>query len=142
MIKRAACMLAALVCLAHGALAQTLTPAPLTPAGTDLGRVAAKTLTDGLSITVDIGEDVPTATHLIVRFQNNQPLMRGADGLWATWNGDPQRLDEAGAVAADRKLVFQIFPRLPDAFFYPVSFTVAYETAGGVKSGTLTVDGP
>jgi hypothetical protein len=121
---------------------QTAAAASLSPADTNLGRVKAPVLKDGLTISVDLNGDVPSATHVLVRFQNNQPLMLGRDGLWALWNGDPTRLDEAGAVVADKKIVFRIFDKLPDAFFYPVSFTVMYRAGDVLKSGTITLDEP
>ena len=108
----------------------------------NLGRVVAEKLESGLEIVIDVGDDNPTATHIIARFQNNQPLMRGADGLWAPWNGDPQALEDAGASLADRRLTFYVFDQLPADMFYPVSFTVAYRTPAGLKSGTLTLDAP
>lgn len=137
MNRKWASALAAIVCLAHPVWA-----APLTVDDANLGRVKAATLQDGLNISVDLGDDIPVSTHVIARFQNNQPLMLGGDGLWAPWNGDLAHLDEAAAKTADKKLTFHIFDKLPDGLFYPVSFTVVYRTDAAVKSGTLTVDGP
>jgi len=137
MIKVLGAALAAALCFAGPASAATLSAE-----GTDLGRAKAAALQDGLNITVDLGGDVPTATHIIARFQNNQPLMQGTDGLWAPWNGDLSKLDDVAVLAAGGKLIFKIFDRLPEALFYPVSFTVVYRTTDGLKSGTLTVDGP
>ena len=108
----------------------------------DLDRIAATQVKDGLSITVDVGDDVPTAVSVIARFQNNQPLMLGRDGLWAPWNGDLQKLDDVGATPDKGKLTLRVFDHLPKDLFFPVSFTVAYRTAEGLKSGTLVVDGP
>ncbi len=116
--------------------------ATLSATDANLGREKAAALKEGLDIAVDIGDDLPTTTHIIARFQNNQPLMQGSDGLWAPWNGDALKLDNVAVTPADGKLVFHIFGRLPDGLFYPVSFTVAYRTADGLKSGTLTVDAP
>jgi hypothetical protein len=121
---------------------QTAAAASLSPADTNLGRVKASLLKDGLTVTIDLGEDIPTATHVIARFQNNQPLMRGRDGLWAPWAGDMKQIDEAAAAVVDKKLIFRILDAKPGALFYPASFTVVYRTDAGVKSGTITVDGP
>lgn len=118
------------------------TAATLSTSDADLGRIAAAALTDGLEITVEIGEDRPIAAHVVARFQNNQPVMRGADGLWAPWDGDPGRLDDVGARLADGRLTFRLLDRQPEDLFYPVSFTVMYRTDAGFKSGTLVVDGP
>lgn len=124
-------------CLSHAAYA-----ASLTSSDTNLGRVKATAVKNGLSVSVDIGDDVPTSAHVIARFQNNQPLMLGRDGLWAPWNGDQQRIDAAAFVLTGKKITFPIFDKLPDGLFYPVSFTVIYRTDAGLKSGTVTVDGP
>jgi len=62
--------------------------------------------------------------------------------LWAPWAGDIKQMDEAAAIVADKKLIFRILDAKPDALFYPASFTVVYRTDAGVKSGTITVDGP
>jgi hypothetical protein len=123
--------------MGHGAFASSLSPND-----TKLGRVKAAALKAGLSVSADLGDDAPSTTHVIARFQNNQPLMLGRDGLWAPWNGDLSKLDDAGATVADKTITFRIFDKLPDALFYPVSFTVVYRTDAGLKSGTITVDGP
>jgi len=114
----------------------------LTPHDTDLGRVKASALTDGLSISVDLGNDKPSSSHVVARFQNNQPLMLGADGLWAPWDGSLAGIDHAAATIANGKLTFRIFDTIPSGLFYPVSFTVIYRTDADLKSGTLTVDAP
>jgi hypothetical protein len=116
--------------------------ASLSSIDADLGRVHAADLSEGLSISVDLGGDVPSATHVIARFQNNRPHMRGTDGLWAPWNGDVNTLDDAGAAIADGILIFDVLEGLPTGLFYPVSFTVVYRTTAGLKSGTIVVDGP
>jgi hypothetical protein len=97
---------------------------------------------NGLTVTADLGSDLPGAAHVVARFQNNQPLMLGRDGLWAPWNGDLKRLDAIVPTVADKKIIFRIFDTLPADLFYPVSFTVMYRTDAGLKSGTITVDGP
>jgi hypothetical protein len=137
MVKGLGAALAAILCVAGPVSAATLSAGD-----TNLGRVKAAAIQDGLNITVDLGGDVPTATHIIARFQNNRPLMQGPDGLWAPWNGDLSKLDDVAVLPAGEKLIFQIFDRLPEGLFYPVSFTLVYRTAEGLKSGTLTVDGP
>lgn len=123
-------------------IAAPVSAATLSPGDTDLGRITAAKSTDGLIISVDVGYEIPLATHIIARFQNNQPLMRGRDGLWAPWDGDPAKLDDVGVTPAAGKLTFPIFDHLPDGLFYPVSFTVITRNAEGLKSGTLVVDGP
>ncbi|MBY0510297.1 MAG: hypothetical protein K2P94_09095 [Rhodospirillaceae bacterium] len=129
--------LAVMTCAVQAAAA-----ASLSSADTNLGRVKAAVLQEGLTVTIDLGDDIPTATHIIARFQNNQPLMRGRDGLWAPWAGDMTQLDEVTAVVADKKLIVRVLDAKPEALFYPASFTVVYRTETGVKSGTITVDGP
>jgi hypothetical protein len=116
--------------------------ASLTPGDTDLGRIKASALTEGLSVSVDLGDDTPSSTHVIARFQNNQPLMLGPDGLWAPWDGNFARIDQTNATIANGKLTFRILDTLPDGLFYPASFTVIYRTGEDLKSGTLTVDAP
>jgi hypothetical protein len=117
--------------------------ASLSTDGVDLGRVSAASVKDGLNVTVELGDDMPAATHIIARHQNNQPLMRGADGFWAPWDGEPGTLEDVAAIVSDRKLTFHIFDRLPEDLFYPAIFTLTYRTAAdGLKSGTIVVDGP
>ena len=137
MNKLSAAALALTFCVGHAALA-----ASLTSTDADLGRIRAAALHDGLSVSVDLGDDAPFATHVVARFQNNQPLMLGRDGLWAPWNGDLHHIDEAAADTVGKKLIFRIFDSAPDEMFFPVSFTVMYRTDAAIKSGTITVDGP
>ncbi len=123
-------------------LATPVSAATLSPDDTDLGRITAAKAADGLVIAVDADDKMPLATHVVARFQNNQPLMRGRDGLWAVWDGDPAHLDDVGVIPAEGKFSFAIFDRLPAGLFFPVSFTVIVQGATGLTSGTLVVDGP
>ena len=123
-------------------LASPAPAATLSPHDADLGRVSASALTNGLSVTVDVGGDVPLTTHVIARFQNNRPLMRDGEGQWTPWNGSVQALSDSHATLNGSTLVFPILTWLPRDLFYPISVTVAYQTADGVKSGTLVIDAP
>jgi hypothetical protein len=134
-MRRAAVILA----LAAGLPAQA---ASLSPAGADLGRLNAADITGALTVTVELEGDRPAASHVIARFQNNQPLSLGRDGLWAPWDGSPATLDEAGAETANGVMTFRLMERVPADLFYPVAFTLIYDTPAGRKSGTLVLDGP
>src|SRR5688572_2120434 len=89
----------------------------LSESGTDLGRVTAIAARGSLEVSVDAAGDTPEATHIIARFQNNQPLMKGRDGLWALWDGDTATLDEAGAVFDGKKITFQLLSEPAEPFF-------------------------
>ena len=129
---------AALILITSQAVADPV----LSSTGADLGRVSVSGLDNGLRLTVDIGEDQPSAAHVIARFQNNQPLMQGRDGLWAPWSGDQVRLDEAATSATHGRLTFHLLTAPLPELFFPVSFTLIYRTHGEVKFGILVVDGP
>jgi hypothetical protein len=125
-----------------GALTWPAAAATLSDGDTNLGRISAQALPQGLTIPVDLDGDIPLATYVIARFQNNRALMRTSDGSWLPWDAETSALAESGATLTGDTLIFRIVDWVPSGLFFPVSFTVAYRTASGLKSGTVVIDAP
>lgn len=113
----------------------------LSDGGTMLGRVSVSDLEPQLQLTVGLGDDEPEATYVIARFQNNRPQQRRTDGSWVHWNETTNGLiDNALALNDDGTLTFPLTSVDLSQHFLPITFTVAYRTEGGLKSGYVVVD--
>lgn len=116
--------------------------AELSSAGTDLGRIKASQTSAGLAVTVDVTGSQPTSSFIVARFPDNHPLMRGADGLWAPWDGNDASLSDAGVPTAGGTMTFAIADQMISDVAFPVIFTVGYKSMDGLRFGYIAVDEP
>lgn len=113
----------------------------LSDGGTELGRFRVSDVSPSLSLTVDLAGDVPEATFVMARFQNNQPVQRSPSGDWIPWNESADGLVDNGLLpSADGTLTFELTRIDLSAQFLPIIFTVAYQTEAGIKSGYVVID--
>lgn len=113
----------------------------LTADGLALGRHSVSSISNGLSIKVDLNGDEVTATYVTARFQNNAPRQRTESGYWQPWNELTETLqDNAFAPTEDGSLTFEVTDESLSEQFLPIVFTVAYRTETGVKSGYVVID--
>jgi hypothetical protein len=117
-------------------------PARLTPMGTDLGRLIAPAELSDFNVVVDISGDRPERPFVIARFQNNQPMMQGADGTWWPWDGDEASLQQVGVASAGTALAFAVAARALPIRFFPVTISIGYWSAGVMTFGHFTVSEP
>jgi hypothetical protein len=112
----------------------------LSVAGVDLGRVQRSTWSGEINVVV--GNDAwPQQGFIVARFQNNQPLMKSADGSWTPWDGDFATLEFVNIAPNDGALRFGVGEWPTADVLAPCTFTVGYRAEDGLKFGYLTVDG-
>ena len=93
------------------------------------------------SINVKLNGDIPLATYVSARFQNNQPKQRLANSLWIDWNERVETLQNNGFVPNENDmLIFDIFEERLDSTFLPIIITISYLDHDNLKSGYFIID--
>lgn len=106
-----------------------------------LGRLSSKDLESQFSINVKLNGDIPLATYVSARFQNNQPKQRLANSLWIDWNERVETLQNNGFVPNENDmLIFDIFEEKLDYTFLPIIITISYLDHDSLKSGYYIID--
>jgi len=106
-----------------------------------LGRLSSKDLESQFSINVKLNGDIPLATYVSARFQNNQPKQRLANSLWIDWNERVETLQNNGFVPNENDmLIFDIFDERLDSTFLPIIITISYLDHDNLKSGYFIID--
>lgn len=113
----------------------------LTTAGVDLGRIHRAALPAQVELLASADQEGAARGFMIARFQNNQPLMKSADGSWQPWNGDAATLEFVNVSALDGVLRFPVGAWPTEDVLAPCTFTFGYQSAEGLKFGYFTVDG-
>jgi len=113
--------------------------AVLSEAGTDLGRVLRSDLPAGLEIPVAI-DGYASEGFIVARFQNNQPLMKTADGVWTPWDGDIGTLERVTVAMNNGAARFTVGTWPTPDVLAPCTFTFGYWSEGVLKFGYVTVD--
>ena len=109
--------------------------------GALLGRVSSKDLKQPFSIIIKLNGDIPLATYVTARFQNNQPKQRLSNGIWVNWNEKSESLQNNGFVPnADDNLIFKILDENINSSFLPLIITISYLDHKNLKSGYYIVD--
>ncbi len=89
--------------------------------------------------TVQLGGDVPLATHVITKTTDGRTLQRTALGEWVPWDRDEATLIDSRFTPSGGNLTFKVDDgSLMDRFF-PISYTVAYRTETGLNFGVFSV---
>ncbi len=89
--------------------------------------------------TVQLGGEVPLATHVITKTADGKALQRTARGQWVPWDRDEATLIDSRFTPSGGALTFEVVDgSLMDRFF-PVSYTVAYRTETALKFGVFSV---
>ena len=106
-----------------------------------LGRLSSKDLESQFSINVKLNGDIPLATYVSARFQNNQPKQRLANSLWIDWNERVETLQNNGFTPNENDmLIFDIFEERLDSTFLPIIITISYLDHDNLKSGYFIID--
>lgn len=124
-------------CAAHS---QSLREA-LTLNGVDLGRLERAALPAQIELLAPAEGDGVVQGFMVARFQNNQPLMKSADGSWQPWDGDAAALQFVNIAGLDGVLRFPVGDWPTEDALAPCTFTIGYQSADGLKFGYYTVDG-
>ena len=111
----------------------------LRPSGTVLSSMLVDPAHAQITRTVQLGGDVPLATHVITKTTDGRTLQRTALGEWVPWDRDEATLINSRFTPSGGNLTFKVDDgSLMDRFF-PISYTVAYRTETGLKFGVFSV---
>jgi len=106
-----------------------------------LERIRVSEISDNVYFTINLNGDIPLATYVTARFQNNQPRQRLANGYWIEWEENFESLNDNGfSPSIDDTLTFEIVGEEITNTYLPVFFTISYLTLEGLKSGYLVID--
>lgn len=104
-----------------------LTPIFMPASGADLRR------------SVDLGADQPIATYVTARTVGGALLVRTRNGYWLPWSGREEDLADNGFTAANGALEFKLLKEAIPASNLPMTVTIGYRTAAGMKFGMFEV---
>ncbi len=107
--------------------------------GALLSTITVNTSDGKLTRTVDLGEDLPLATHAMRRSGTSSASQLTFDGTWIPWDGSVETLADNGFAESGRKLTFDLFNGDLSNEFFPINYTVAYLTEAGLKFGVFQV---
>lgn len=114
----------------------------LTLTGARLSHVVLPSSGADLRRAVDLGGDVPTATYVSARTRGGALMVRTRGGYWLPWSGHAEDLADNGFAAAGGMLEFKVLKEsLPEAAL-PITVTIGYRTAAGVKFGMFEIRAP
>lgn len=134
---------AGLALLAFGGLPAFALPATagdaLSSAGVRLAAVAVGPGSQDIRRSVDLAGDQPLATYVTARTASGAMLMRTRQGYWLPWSGRAEELSDTGTAAKNGALEFKILKEELTAASLPVTVTVGYRTAAGLKFGTFEI---
>jgi hypothetical protein len=114
----------------------------LTLAGARLSPVVAQSGAIDLRRSVDLGGDQPTATYVAARTAGGAMLMRTRAGYWLPWSGREEDLADNGFAASGGTIEFKLTKESLPAAALPLTVTIAYRTAAGVKFGLFEIRAP
>jgi hypothetical protein len=104
--------------------------AVLPPGGADLRR------------SVDLGGDAPSATYVTARTRGGAMMQRTRHGYWLPWSGREEDLADNGFAASGGALEFKVLKEALPETALPITVTLGYRTAVGVKFGMFEIRAP
>ncbi|MBM3489537.1 MAG: hypothetical protein FJX68_03665 [Alphaproteobacteria bacterium] len=120
--------------VALGAQAETLNSK-----GARLAPVKVPIAAANVGKTVELGGDVPTASHVMASMPDGRSLQRTNQGYWLPWDGTPASLIDNGFQPTGGLLTFKVLKEDLTQRFLPVTVTVAYRAGGQLKFGVFDV---
>ncbi|MGQ0676342.1 MAG: hypothetical protein ACT4N4_09720 [Rhodospirillales bacterium] len=143
-LHRDAPALAVLLAFAILVLAPTQSRAgeQLSAAGARLAHVVMQPGVPDLRRAIDLNGDQPIATYVTARTVGGALMMRTRHGYWLPWSGREDDLVDNGFTASGGMLEFKLLKESLPSVSLPVTVTVAYRTAAGVKFGMFEIRAP
>jgi hypothetical protein len=143
MARRQRLAMTAVVSLAFGSLPAFASTASagdtLSESGARLSAIAVSPGAQDVRRSVDLSGDQPIASYVTARSPAGAMLMRTRQGYWLPWSGRTEELSDTGASAKDGKLEFKILKEDLGAASLPITVSIGYRTAAGVKFGTFDI---
>lgn len=88
---------------------------------------------------VALNGDVPLATYLTARSVSGANLVRTRQGYWLPWSGRVEDLADAGFQAQSGTIEFKLLKEELSRAQLPITVSVGYRAASGVKFGTFEI---
>lgn len=117
------------------AAADTGGPHTLSTAGAALGTLTTAGPLADLRLTVALGGDTPTATHVWAVLGGSERRQRTNEGYWVPWNGDLATLIDNRFTASGGQLVFKLLDEDIAADNHGITLAVGYRAGGVLKYG-------
>jgi len=89
--------------------------------------------------SVDLNGDQPLASYVTAIGRTNENLMRTRQGYWLPWSGREDDLADAGFAARSGALEFKLAKEDFTGVSLPVTVTIGYRTAAGIKFGSFEI---
>jgi hypothetical protein len=113
----------------------------LTVQGVVLSRVQVPNLAAAAisrTIEIDAGE-VVAATYVSLRTADGKYLQRNNDGYWLTWSGSRDALLDNYFQPVGNQLTFKVLKQDISQQSFPLTVSISYRSAAGVKFGVFEV---
>jgi hypothetical protein len=111
----------------------------LRSSGTALSTITVDPAHAHITRTVQVGGEVPLATHVITKTTDGKSLQRTALGKWVPWDRDEATLIDNRFTPSGGALTFNVVEGSLTDRFFPISYTVAYRTETALKFGVFSV---
>ncbi len=111
----------------------------LRSSGTALSTITVDPAHAHITRTVELGGEVPLATHVITKTTDGKSLQRTALGEWVPWDRDEATLIDNRFTPSGGALTFKVVEGSLTDRFFPISYTVAYRTETALKFGVFSV---
>ncbi|MBT3398686.1 MAG: hypothetical protein HN420_01710 [Rhodospirillaceae bacterium] len=110
----------------------------LSPTGSKLAAVTVNPVLVTCTVSVALGADTPTTTHVTAHTASGKALQRSNLGYWVPWDGNLMSLIDNHFTATGGTLVFKVVKdeNMSDELF-PIRVMVAYRTAVAFKYGVF-----
>lgn len=90
-----------------------------------------------IRVTVDVGGEVLRASYVMAHTPAGLSLQQTSPGRWEPWDGRVDSLIDNGLVPSNGRLTFEIMEGDLSEEFFPLTFTVAYQTEEALKYGVF-----
>lgn len=107
---------------------------------TDVAVNPAAVATSGVSRTIDLSGDIPTATFVTAHLPDGKHLQRSNLGYWLPWDGDVDSLiDNRLPLNGDGTVTFKVVKEDLSDKMFPIAVTLAYTVGEQVKFGVFQI---
>jgi len=88
---------------------------------------------------VDLNGDQPLASYVTAIGRTNENFVRTRHGYWLPWTGREDDLTDSGFTAKSGVLEFKLAKEDFAGVMLPVTVTIGYRTAAGIKFGSFEI---
>jgi hypothetical protein len=112
----------------------------LKPGGATLSPVVIQPgVANDVRRAVDLNGDRPLASYITAQSASGAMLVRTRQGYWLPWSGREEDLADAGLSPRGDVLEFKLLKEDLPAAALPITVSIGYRTAAGIKFGTFEI---